>query len=172
MRKIIYVSLVLFCTVAVFFYINKLLYSPLSKREFKMLFLNYDRNIKKECDIDFIGMSLKGELFDLYLYKSVRGQISSIYPNILGQWENRELSTDVIVSKWKKCPPDSITMERCDIIFSSDNFKKHQCSRSFQSELGDDGNYYTYIYFNELEYYFLLYIPVKEKLYYIRKRGF
>lgn len=172
MRKIIYASLVLFCIVVVFFYINELLYSPLNKREFKMLFPNYDSNIKKECDIDFIGMSIKGELFDLYQYKSVRGQISSTYPDIIGQWENRELSADVIVPKWKECPPDSITMERCDIIFSSDNYKKHQCSHSFQSELGNDCNYYTYIYFNELEYYFLLYIPDKEKLYYIRKRGF
>lgn len=37
-------------------------------------------------------------------------------------------------------------------------------------DLCNPDNFYSYVYFNDLEHYLLLYCPQKEELYYIRVR--
>ena len=59
--------LILGCIIVV----KELTYSPLTEINFKNLFPNYDNSAKKKCDVDFIGLSLHGELFDIFTYHFV-----------------------------------------------------------------------------------------------------
>ena len=52
-----------------------------------------------------------------------------------------------------------------------DNYRAHKCCELFISELSNPMNYYSYLYVNELEYYFCLYCPNRRYLYYVRKKG-
>ena len=52
------------------------------------------------------------------------------------------------------------------------NPDKEKYFNLLNSELRNPNNYYAYIYFNELENYFLLYSTKNKKLYYIRRKGF
>ena len=159
--------LILGCVVVV----EELTYSPLTENDFKNLFPNYDNSAKKKCDVDFIGLSLHGELFDIFTYELSDVAIDNSYPSINDSWTNITASDELVVSVWKRIPIDSLTLIRCKDIFDLGNHRGKRCCSSFVSELSNPINFYSYVYVNELEYYFYLYCPDKHYLYYVRKRG-
>lgn len=155
-----------------YFGVKELTYSPLTEKDFKELFPDYDGNAKKECYVDFIGLSMQGELFDLSTYKLNRVTIDSQYPDFKNGWAPVPMSSDeLFFSKWKKCPVDSLTFLRCKDLLTMQDFGKEKCAYSFYSDLADSLNYYSYLYVDGLECYFCLYCPDKNYLYYVRKRG-
>lgn len=151
--------------------VNELTFSPLKEKDFYNLFPNYDNSAKKKCCVDFMGLSLHGELFDVYKYELNNMTIDSRYPNIKDVWSNITVSEGLVVSTWKILPIDSLTSIRCKDIFDMGNYRAHKCCNSFVPELSNTINYYSYVYINELEYYFCLYCPDKHCLYYVRKKG-
>ena len=152
-------------------FVKELTYNPLTEKDFNNVFPNYDNSAKKECSVDFIGLSSHGELFDIYKYKLNDMTIDFRYPDIKGSWSNATVSDNIVVSTWEKIPVDSLTSVRCKDIFDMGNYRAHKCCNLFVQELSNPQNYYSYVYVNELEYYFLLYCPDKHDLYYVRKKG-
>ena len=167
-KYIIIISLMLLLTLGFYVVVKELTYSPLTEKDFNKLFLNYN-SAKKKCSVDFIGLSLHGELFDIFKYELNNVIVDSLYPIIKDSWSN--ISGEYIVTKWKKIPMDSTAYSRCEDIIDLGNYSEQKCSSSFASELSNPMNYYCYIYVNELEYYFCLYCPRKHYLYYVRKKG-
>lgn len=145
-------------------------YSPLDGAASERLFQE-DRNLKKLCDIDFLGLSSKGEFFELYKYGVGKAEIDESLPDIQ-VWENRELPKNVIIGKWKPCPLDSVPSQLYEFTLTANNWKEYECSSLLNEALKDPNNYYSYIHVNELQQYFLLYSPKEEALYYLRRKGF
>ncbi|WP_394775951.1 hypothetical protein [Flavobacterium sp.] len=172
MKKFLFIIILLAFIGFIYLYIQELSFSPLKEKEFKILFPNYNVSGEKKCGIDFLGMNFKGEVFEFYLYKMNNAKVDTSYPKIKNEWENEELDSDAIVLKWKPCPIDSTTIAQYKFALTANNLDDKECSRLFNSDINNPKNYYSYVYFNELEHYFLLYCPDKESLYYIRRKGF
>lgn len=172
MKKILILAVILLLSGVSYIVIKEATYSPLAEKDFKNLFPDYDGNAKKKCHVDFIGLSLHGELFDVFIYKLNEMTIDFQYPNFKNIWDDITMSNDeFIFSKWEKCPLDSLTFLKYKDMLTIKDYSKEKCTYSFNSDLANSMNYYSYFYVNELEYYFYLYCPGKNYLYYIRKRG-
>lgn len=146
-------------------------FSPLKEKEFKKLFKGYIGDPNKFCSKDFLGVSSKGELFDIYLYNTNNAIIDKDFPKI-DEWGNKKITKESFICKWKNCPLDSQTMELYKFTLASNNLDEVKCSNTFNKEILNSKNYFSYIHFNELEQYFLLYCTDKQELYYIRRKGF
>lgn len=147
-------------------------FSPLKKEEFKLLLNNYKEKNTKFCNVDFLGINTKSEWYEVYLYNDVSGEVDENLPAYKEMWENKYFDNETRISKWVNCPVDSRTYELYESSFNFENFEDYECIRGIKSELNNPNNYFSYIYFSELEHYFLLYCVKKEKLYYLRRKGF
>lgn len=172
MKKIIIILCLILCFGAIILYVNDSSFSPLKEKEIQKLFLNYSGTSKKICDVNFLGTNFKSEWYEVYLYKVDAIPVDLNYPKYNGIWEQKTITEEVITSKWINCPLDSVTRKLYEFTLTAENFDKKECIKSFNSELNNSDNYYSYIYFNELEQYFLLYCPSIGNLYYIRRKGF
>jgi len=172
MKRIVFLILLLIGVIITYVVFKEYSFSPLKKRELEMLFPYYKGKIEKEYDIDFIGMSSHSEFFELYSYTTSGIPVRTTYPIIISKWENKTIGKDAIISKWKKCPIDSVTNKLYEFSLMASNPDKEKYFNLLNSELRNPNNYYAYIYFNELENYFLLYSTKNKKLYYIRRKGF
>ena len=153
-------------------YYNEKTYSPLKATDFQKLFPNYRGNADKIYGKDFIGFNFHNELFELYLYKMMENvSINENYPKF-GEWEKNEIvNRKENSSTWKKCPMDIKEKEKFKDVIDSEVFEEDMHGKNFNTILNDSNNYYTYVYINELEYYFFLFNKDKGELYYIRKKG-
>ncbi len=170
MKKVLFGLIAIILIIVFYLVYTELTYSPLNETISKKLF-NQSTDLDKLCSIDFLGFNSKGEFFELYKYRVVEVEIDSLFFNIQF-WENKELSKNTIIEKWKPCPLDSLTSQLYEFILTVNNFDKWECSNSLNEALKNSKNYYSYIYVNELEQYFLLYNPQEENLYYLRRKGF
>ena len=164
---------VLFIVVIIISYVvyKELSFSPLDKQDFQKLFNEYNGDFDKSCSKDFLDVSSNGELFEIYLYKIKGGVINKSLPEIT-EWEDKEITNEAKVGKWRNCPLDNQTNELYKFTITSNNFDNLKCFNHFNKELLNQKNYYSFIYFNELEQYFLLYCTESQELYYIRRKGF
>jgi hypothetical protein len=172
MRKFIIILLLLIGLGIVLLYLNEKSFSSLKDKDFQKLFYNYNGSTEKICDVDFLGKNFKSEWFEAYLYKVDAVPVNSNYPDYKGIWEQKEITDEVITSKWRSCPLDSVTNKLYEFTLTVENFDEKECIKSFNTELNNPNNYYSHIYFNELEQYFILYCPDIGNLYYIRRKGF
>lgn len=172
MKKFMLILFLLLGLGAIVLYINDSSFSPLKDKEFQKLFDEYKGTAKKVCDVDFLGANFKSEWFEVYLYKIDAVPINSSYPDYKGIWEQKEITEEVVASKWMNCPLDSATRELYEFTLTVENFDEKKCIKSFNAELNNPENYYSHVYFNELEQYFLLYCPSLGNLYYLRRKGF
>lgn len=174
MKKIILILSSILCLIlcfgAIILYVDDSSFSPLKEKEIQKLFPNYRGTFKKKCDVDFIGMNFKGEWFEVYLYKVDAIPVDLNYPKYNGIWERKSITEEVITSKWINCPLDSATRKLYEFNLMLEIFDKKECIKSFNLELNNSENYYSYICFDELDQYFLLYCPSIGNLYYIRKK--
>jgi len=171
MKKGFLILLVVIVVVISYLIYTEFSFSPLKENDFKKIFKGYVGNANKSCSKDFLGVSSKGELFEIYLYNTNNAIIDKYFPKI-NEWENKEITNESVIGKWMNCPLDSQTIELYKFTLTSNNLDDVKCSNSFSKEISNSKNYYSYIYFNELEQYFLLYCTDKQELYYIRRKGF
>jgi len=157
---------------AILLYLNDTSFSPLKEKDFKKIFYKYNGKTEKICDVDFLGINFKSEWFEVYLYKVGAVPVDLNYPEYNGMWEQKEFTNETVISKWKSCPLDSVSYKFYEFTLTAESFDEQECIKSFNTELNNPKNYYSYIYFNELEQYFLLYCPDIENLYYVRRKGF
>lgn len=146
-------------------------FTPLKEYDLQKLFKGYSGSFDKSCSKDFLGMSSKGELFEVYRYNIKGGVIDNDFPK-LTEWENTEVTNETIVGKWKNCPLNYQTMKLYKFTLTSNNLDDVKCFSSFNKEILNPKNYYSFIHFNDLEQYFLLYCTDSQELYYIRRKGF
>jgi hypothetical protein len=172
MKKIIYISLICLFAAFLYFYIEDKNYSPLKKTDFEILFPGPTDQIQKSCDIDFLSLSFKGEAFDMYIYKTGKINVNSSYPIYNNLWEGGHISDEGSSSKWQHCPINKKSFKLYQFTLTGAKLNKEECSQSFYNDLNNPQNYYSYVYIDEINTYFLLYSPKKEILYYIRKKGF
>ncbi|NTE04312.1 hypothetical protein G6M26_06460 [Agrobacterium tumefaciens] len=171
MKKIILILISVLLIGVGYIYFEESTFSPLKEKDFQHLFPNSSEDVKKECSSDFLGISTRSEFFEIYTYTG-KFNIDSTYPTFKNKWENKEFTNDVLFSKWKSCPIDSTTMSLYKFILTANNLERNNCFSSLNQELNDPNNFYSFVYFNELEQYFLLYSKDENKLFYIRKKGF
>ena len=166
MKNKFLLSILLMSVLGGIIYYHEKTYSPLNATDFQKLFPNYRGNVDKIYDKDFIGFSFHNELFELYLYKMMENvSINENYPKF-GEWEKNEIvNRKENSSTWKKCPMDIKEKERFKDVIDSEVFKEDMHGKNFNTILNDSNNYYTYVYINELEYYFFLFNKDKGELY-------
>ena len=172
MKKVTFIFILLMGILGGIIYYNEKTYSPLNATDFQKLFPNYRGNVDKIYDKDFIGFSFHNELFELYLYKMMENvSINENYPKF-EEWEKNEIiNKKENSSTWKKCPMDIKEKEKFKDVIASEVFEEDMHGKNFRTILNDTNNNYTYVYINELEYYFFLFNKDKGELYYIRKKG-
>jgi hypothetical protein len=171
MKKILLVVLFVIAILASYVVYKELIFSPLEEKDFKKIFKDYKGNFNKSCSEDFLDASSNGELFEIYLYKIKGGVINKSLLEIT-EWEDKEVTNEVKVGKWRNCPLDNQTNELFKFTLTTNNFDNLKCFNYFNKELLNQKNYYSFIYFSELEQYFLLYCTESQELYYIRRKGF
>jgi hypothetical protein len=169
MKRIFFISLGLLLSTLIYLCYEEFSFTPIKEAEFKNIFKGHNINFSKLCSKDFIGLSLHGELFEIYLYKVYGAVINNNLPDI-DKWENKKITKNTHVSKWNVCPPDYKTQNICGFLTVS-NYDNTNCSKLFISNLYNIKNYYSYIDFDGAEQYFLLYCSDSHELFYIRKRG-
>ena len=172
MKNKFLLSILLMSVLGGIIYYNEKTYSPLKATDFQKLFPNYRGNVDKIYGKDFIGLSFHNELFELYLYKMMENvSINENYPKF-EEWEKNEIiNKKENSSTWKKCPMDIKEKEKFKDVIALEVFKQDMYGKNFNAILNNSNNYYTYVYINELEYYFFLFNKDKGELYYIRKAG-
>lgn len=170
MKKYFVLLLIMVIAIALYFVYENITYNPLKAYDINKLFVNVE-NIKKTCSIDFLGFNAKGEFFEVYKYKMNNASMDTNFASFK-TWENTEVPDDAIFGKWNNCPLDSMDDKLYQFALTANNFEEEACAESLNKELKDPDNYYCYIYFNELQHYFLLYSTAEKSLYYIRKKGF
>lgn len=171
MKKMFFSVLLILAIGVSYLVYNEYSFSPLKERDFQNLFMGNKVTFDKSCSKDFLGIGLHGELFEIYRYKMTGVIIDKSFPKIT-EWEHKEIVENVIVEKWKSCPIDSQAIELYKFTLKVNDFDKESCFSSFNKEILNPKNYYTYVHFNDLEQYFLLYCTNSQDLYYLRKRGF
>lgn len=171
MKKIGYALLAIITLIIVYGIIEEIRFTPLTKKDFKNLFPNYDGDIKLSYHKDFIGLS-HGDFFDLYMYELNNISIDLEYPKFGKEWEYISLPDSVSTTKWLKCPIDSVIQSKYlnELTWITNNGTKE--GEMLKQEIKDTDNYYCFIYVSELEKYFLLYSSSYNMMYYIRQRGF
>jgi hypothetical protein len=170
MRKFLFGLIAVVLVIVFYLVYTELSYSPLDNTSLKKLF-KQSVDLEKLCSIDFLGFNTKGEFFELYKYVTNEVEIDSLFTNVQ-VWESKELPKNTIIGKWKACPLDSLSSQLYEFTLTANDFDKRECSNTLNEALKNAGNYYSYIYVNELEQYFLLYIPKEKILYYLRRKGF
>ena len=149
--------------------VEELTFSPLQEKDLALLYPN--THVKYHCKYrkDFIGWS-RGDLFGLYIYQVDGVVIDSSYPICENEWEHVKFSNSIQITKWRRCPVDTLTFFRYRYIF--DWISKCKQGRILNNELYNSSNYYCTFYVDEAEKYFILYTPREKQMYYIRQRGF
>ncbi|WP_131539024.1 hypothetical protein [Pedobacter nototheniae] len=171
MKKVLLGVLFIVVIIASYLVYDELSFSPLKEKDFKTLFKGYIGQPKKICSKDFLGMSSHGELFEIYLYRMNNALINNDFPK-LTEWEHNKITNETIVGKWKNCPLDYQTIELYKFTLISNNLDDVKCCNSFNKEILNPKNYYSFVHFNGLEQYFLIYCTDSQELYYIRRKGF
>lgn len=169
--KKIYVLLIVIIAFVGYGIYKEMTFSPLEKKDFELLFPNYNGKKKISYHKDFIGWS-RGDLFELYIYKLDNVSINANYPKIGQSWEYITLPDSFITTRWIRCPPDSFIQKHFSYELSWITENNTDNGRMLKQDLKNKSNYYCYIYINGLEKYFMLYNPSKDIMYYIRQRGF
>lgn len=170
MKKVGCILLIVIVAVIGYGIINEITFSPLKKKDLRLLFPDYNGKIRVSYHKDFIGWS-RGDFFDLYIYNLDNVCIAPDYPQIGKDWEYVTLPDSLIITKWQRCPIDTFMLSKYDFELYMATTKEAK-RETLKQDMKDVTNYYCCIYVNGLEKFFLLYSPSKSIMYYIRQRGF
>ena len=172
MRKILFLILaIIIVLLGVFLIWNETTYDPLTSGQAKEIFKGFNGKYHKTKSEDLIGLSTHGDYYDIYLYHFDDVIISSAFPLIHQKWEKHQIDSNTIIGKWTKCPTDSLSAKLNKSLLEVLSKSKEQWLKKFTTELSNQDNYYSYLYFDEGNQYFFLFCPKNKRLYYIRKNG-
>ncbi len=149
---------------------TEITYSPLNKDELNSIFYSYE-NVKKKRSKDFIKLDLHGDRDEIYEYKVKKGVLNTNFPISLKKWNEELIDDKSIVSGWKKCPLDSSTISMFFLhrLKEGYGYRSHFLESNllvdFRKAQDNGDNLYCYI-ITEESYYFFIYCPKKNILYY------
>lgn len=171
MKKLLFFAFGLILLLFLYILYDEYSFVPLDESDVGKLFKGDHGHPDKICSKDSLGLSFHGELFDIYKLDVGKVLIDESFP-MVDEWANKPVDRETIVGRWKHCPMDSQALKLYKPILTLNDFSNIDCFESFDEVLRDPENYYSYIYFEELESYFLLYCLGEEVLYYVRHKGF
>ena len=171
MKKVLVVILLVVVIIASYLGDSEFSFSPLKENDFQKLFKGYSGSFDKSWSKDLLGLSTHREYFEIYKYNVENVIIDKNYPKLI-EWENNKFNNETLVGKWKNCPLDSQVIELYKFALISNKLANVECCSSFSKEVSNPENYYSFVRFNDLEQYFLLYCANSQTLYYIRRKGF
>ncbi len=168
----IFIIIIISIVFGIIFYVlySNQIYNPLENHNSKIFGIE-DVKIEKLHQKDFLGVSAKNELFEIYLYKIENANINNSYPDFR-IWEGKEVGKDNIILHWQNCPLDSQTINLFEFSLNYKDISSLNWAQNLLNETKNNENYYSYVHFSDLEQYFLLYCSTKNELFYIRKKGF
>ncbi|MFN6378595.1 MAG: hypothetical protein ACK4WD_04930 [Flavobacteriales bacterium] len=143
-------------------------YDPLSQ-ENKQLIVG-DEKVKMELIFskDLIGLSLKGELFDIYIYNTNLQSPPLFTPEIL-EWQGKKHNENCRLYGWSKLLKKDKELD--SIPLHALHMADHQLTFEFLQDIKNNSCHFFYIKFHEMENYLFLYSETSKKLCYIRNRG-
>ena len=117
------ILLLLITICPILYHIENKVFNPLQSQELRKIFLSYEK-IKKRCSIDNIKLSSHGELFEIYLFNTQKAILDINYPNYANEWEKEKITSETIISKWKKCPLDTTAYKLFKFAFTTNNYNQ------------------------------------------------
>lgn len=162
MKKKLYILISLVVSILLWLVVDTYSFSPLQDKEFAILFPQRVDNIKRIYYKDFIGWSHHGDFLDYFIYQLDIVRIDYNYPIWDKEWEYVSLPEEIEKTRWLQSPIDSVVYSKFSLEF---NEIDKLGTNSFIGKLKEIGNYYCYLYCNNLEKYFLLYSPTDKKLF-------
>lgn len=83
---------------------QEITYSPINRYQLGKLMkpMSEDYSMEKVYSVDFIGISIHGELYDLYVYKVESIEPNADYPLFSEKWEGEEVSNASFICKWSQ----------------------------------------------------------------------
>lgn len=143
-------------------------YNPLKESDLKILFKSAEK-CKKDKSEDLIKMSIHGEAFDIFRYKTNDVILGEEYPKFNRRWDDEDLTGQYAKSMWKETP---IHEEDSSLVYTIVDTNVVSVKSRLQKEIAElcssDGNFYCYLQ-NDLNYcYLFVYSPKKNYLYYTR----
>lgn len=143
-------------------------YNPLKEPELKSLFKSV-KMCRKDKSEDLIKLSIHGEVFDIFRYKTKDVIFGDSYPKFNGRWDDEDLKGQCVTSMWKETP---INKEDSSLVFSIVEANVIGTTSKLQKEIAElcdsNGNYYCYIQNGSSNYYLFVYSPKNNYLYYTK----
>jgi hypothetical protein len=145
-------------------------YDPLSK-ENKQLIVG-DEKVKMELIFskDLIGLSLKGELFDIYIYNTNLKSSPNSTPDVI-EWQGKYLNKSCKISGWSKLLKKSENKEFDSLPIYALNMADNKIAKQFLQDIENNSCHFCYIKFHEMENYLFLYSETSKMICYIRNRS-
>jgi len=165
--KLLFVVLILGVLYLIY---DDLSFDPLNRADFAKIFVGYNDKTKLLCKKDFIGITTRGDFFELYVYSLGNVKVKNDYPQF-SNWENSTVTKETTIGKWQNCPINKDVIKLYRFTIGANNLNTSDCSISFKKEIQNPKNFYSYISINGTEQYFFLYSSATNKFYYIRRKG-
>ena len=145
-------------------------YDPLSQ-ENKQLIVG-DEKVKMDLIFskDLIGLSLKGELFDIYIYNTNLQSSPNSTPDVI-EWQGKKYNESSKLYGWSKLLKKNKNKELDSMPLHALKMADHQLTLEFLQDIENNSCHFFYIKFHEMENYLFLYSETSKKLCYIRNRG-
>lgn len=146
-------------------------YNPLKESELKSLFKSA-KMCRKDKSEDLIKLSIHGESFDIFRYKTKDIILGEGYPKFNGRWDGEDLKDNCVTSMWKETP---IHKEDSSLVYSIVEANLIGATSKLQKEIAalcsSNGNFYCYIQNGSSYYYLFTYSPKSNYLYYTRVKN-
>ena len=143
-------------------------YNPLKGSELKSLFKSV-KMCRKDKSEDLIKLSIHGEFFDIFRYKTKDVVLGDGYPEFNGRWDGEDLKAHSVASMWKETP---VHKEDSSLVYSIVGANVIGVTSNLQREISElcdaNGNFYCYIHNGSSNYYLFIFSPRNNYLYYVR----
>ncbi len=121
-------------------------YNPLKESERKSLFKSA-KMCRKDKSEDLIKLSIHGESFDIFRYKTKDVILGDGYPEFDGRWDGEDLKDQCVTSMWKETP---VHKEDSSLVHSIIDVNIVGATSKLQKEIAalcdSNGNFYCYIH--------------------------
>ena len=146
-------------------------YNPLKESERKSLFKSA-KMYRKDKSEDLIKLSIHGESFDIFRYKTKDVILGDGYPEFDGRWDGEDLKEHCVTSMWKETP---VHKKDSSLVHSIIDVNMVGATSKLQKEIAalcdSNGNFYCYIQNGSSNYYLFVYSPKNNYLYYTRVKN-
>ena len=149
-------------------YIESIMYNPICKSDYFILFKSFGK-YRKDKSEDLIKLSIHGESFDIFRYKTKNVILGDGYPKFNGRWDGEDLKVQSVTSMWKETP---IHKKDSSLVYPIVEANVVGTTSKLQKEIAElcssNSNFYCYIQNGSSNYYLFVFSPKNNYLYYTR----